>query len=138
MPAPAGGGLTVDVPVSTRDVYEGILREAGHPAARFHPVETPEESLTVLQSVWYGHAAGTLPRYRFNQFCLVEGGGRWRLRDGAWARSALSDGTGAEPPWEALDAGVDPLEEAGFLPERARSLRHARDAFVEYARTLEG
>jgi hypothetical protein len=129
---------TVDVPVSTRDVFEGILWEAGHPAARFHPVVSPEESLSVLQSVWYGHAAGTLPQYRLNQFCLVEGGARWRLREGRWARSELSDGTGAEPGWEPLDAGVDPLEDAGFLPERAQALRHARDGFVDYARKLEG
>ena len=134
----SGGGPSIDVPVSTRDVFEGILWEAGHPAARFHPVVSPEESLSVLQSVWYAHAAGTLPQYRQNQLCVVEGGARWRLREGRWARSELSDGTGAEPDWAPLDAGVDPLEEAGFLPERARALRHARDAFVDYARTLEG
>jgi hypothetical protein len=92
----------------------------------------------VLQSVWYGHAAGTLPQYRQNQLCVVEGGARWRLREGRWARSELSDGTGAEPTWALLDPGMDPLEEAGFLPERARALRHARDGFVDYARTLEG
>ncbi len=149
----AGGPHRIDVPISTRDVFEGILWEAGHPAARFHPVLTPEESLSVLQSVWYGHAAGTLPQYRMNQLCLVEGGARWRFQvscrergpvhppaapgEGRWARSELSDGTGAEPGWETLDAGVDPLEEGVFLPERARALRHARDGFVEYARKLE-
>lgn len=112
----------VDTPVSARDLYHSLLTRVGHPSARFDVLRTPEESYPVMQSCWYNNQGKTQPKFKFNQICLLEGGTRWMRRRNEWF-SAPATVDGPEAPFTRLPPGVDPVEEAGFAPERKAALR---------------
>lgn len=113
---------TVDTPVSSRDIFHGILSEVRDPRAAFHPLHAPERSYPIMQSAWYNNQGKTLSRYKYNQICFLEGGMRWLNRSGAWFSAPPATEAG-EADFQPLPKGVDPLREAGvILPERARHL----------------
>jgi arylsulfatase A-like enzyme len=138
-----GAGRRITVPVSTRDVFHGLLAEAGLGAGNAHPVRAPEQSYPVMQSTWYNNMGKTLPEFKHNQICLLEGGARWLHRQGAWYRAAPSADAGqsadvpAEPAFEALPSGFDPLQEGVIVPERRAYLRKVLADFSEYSRRVE-
>lgn len=68
----------IDMPISTRDVFGALLREAGDPdPAFFSLVETPECSLPIMQAYWYNNRGRTHPRFRYNQFAFIAGAQRF-------------------------------------------------------------
>jgi hypothetical protein len=142
-PDGAHAGKRVTTPISTRDVFHGILSEAGLGGEQVHPVVEPERSFPIMQSAWYNNNGKTLPAYKFNQICLLEGGARWLNRKGEWLRAAPTTDAGQtggvpdEPAFEALPAGFDPLEEGVIAPERRPYLRRVLAEFGEYSKRVE-
>lgn len=127
-------GSRVRTPVSTRDVYQGLLSEIGGPAD-FHLVREPEASRTVLESCWYNAHGTTLPKYKYNQLCFLHGQTRWLRRDGAWYSSPPSTLAGEQPFVQAAP-GVDPVEE---LPAEERvQLRRLVSEFEAFSSRLPG
>ncbi len=125
----------VETPVCGADIFHGLLHEAGAPDAAFHPVETPERSLPVVQSTWYDRQGRTLPAFRANQLAFLHDDTRWRLCRGRWSHAPAGDD---EAGWTDLDPGTDPLEEGRLGRERLPRLREIRDGFVAYGERVGG
>ncbi len=143
-PDGAHAGKRIVTPVSSRDVFHGLLNEAGLGGDHVHPVAEPERSFPIMQSAWYNNNGKTLPAFKFNQICLLEGGARWLNRKGEWLRAdpardaSESGGVPEEPAFEALPSGFDPLEEGVIAPERRPYLRKVLAEFGEYSKRVEG
>lgn len=127
-----GAGRRVDMPISARDLFHGLLLEAGDARGAFHPIREPERSLPVMQSAWYDNQGKTLPRFKVNQICFLEGGARWLRNGGRWYR-ADPTADGPEPVFEPLPAGYDPLEEGVIAPERRAEVRRILSEFEAYS-----
>jgi hypothetical protein len=143
-PEGTAAGRRIDVPVSTRDVFHGLLAEAGlADDGSVHPVLEPERSFPVVQSTWYNNNGKTLPDFKHNQICLLEGGTRWMHRQGRWFSAAptrdpgQTTGVPEEPTFEPLPEGFDPLQEGVIPPERRPYLRKVLDEFGAYSRRVE-
>lgn len=116
------GERLVDTPISTRDLYQALLRRMGDPDTAFDPVQDPDRSYTILQSCWYNNQGKTLPKFKYNQICFVEGDTRWLRRRGEWFSSPITR-DGPEQPFLRLPPDVDPLQERVIAPERRGYLR---------------
>jgi len=128
---------TVDTPISTRDVYNGLLTTIGDPRGTFSPVNEPDRSFPIMQSCWYNNQGKTLEKYRYNQICLLEGGTRYMRRRNEWF-AAPQTTTGPEVAFTRLPAGFDPVEEGVVLPERRAYLRSVLKDFGEFSARVEG
>jgi arylsulfatase A-like enzyme len=131
----ATGGRAIDTPVSARDLYHSLTARMGQ-SAPFDVLADPERSFPVMQSAWYNNQGKTLPKFKFNQICLLEGGTRWLRRRNEWFSAPVTL-DGAEPPFTRLPPGVDPLEEGVFLPERRAYLRSVLSDFGHYSARVE-
>lgn len=131
-----GGGRVIDTPVSTRDVFHGVLREVGDPRGTHHITQEPERSLPVMQSAWYNNQGKTLTRYRYNQLAFVEGSQRYLSRQGKWWSAPVST-VGPEQPFTPLPSGVDPVEES-VIPEHRQRLRDTLKDFRRFSSEHEG
>jgi arylsulfatase A-like enzyme len=127
----------VDTPVSSRDVYQSLLKRVGDPTATFDVVTEPDESYPVMQSCWYNNQGKTLQKFKFNQICILDGDTRWMRRRDEWFSAPVTR-EGAEVPFVRLAPGIDPLEEGGFLPERKRWLTKVLADFSAFSATVEG
>lgn len=117
----------IATPVSTRDLYPTLLGLAGRPEGDTVLLDEPERSLPIMSSYWYNNQGRTLPRFRQNQFCVLEGDLRYRYRGDRWA-IAPPQTTGVEPAFEDLPLGVNPIEERVADPaRRARLARYFQD-----------
>lgn len=125
----------VSVPVSGRNLYQSILHDAGHPAGTFHLCDTPELSLPVLQSYWYNNQNRTLPRYRYNQFCVLENGTRYLKARDEWYTAAPQE-HGEEPLFEMMPRGLDPLAEVPMAPERRRDYQRVLAEYESFSRQI--
>jgi len=123
---------TVDVPISARDLFRGVLHEVGDPAGETHPADEPERSFPVMQSCWYNNQGRTLPEYRYNQICFVEAGQRWMHRRGEWY-SAPPAGPCGEPSFVRLPKGTNPLHELPVAPERRAALQSIHADFETFS-----
>ncbi|MDP2308912.1 MAG: sulfatase-like hydrolase/transferase [Pseudomonadota bacterium] len=126
----------IDTPVSTRDVYHGLLTAVGDQRAAFSPVTEPERSFPIMQSCWYNNQGKTLEKYRYNQICLLEGGTRWMRRRNEWF-SAPPATNGTEIAFTRLPPGFDPLEEGVIVPERRGYLRSVLEDFGDFSARVE-
>lgn len=126
------GGRTIDTPVSSRDVFHGILREAGDPAATHHLLDDPHRSYPIMQSSWYNNQGRTLARYKYNQICFLEGGTRWLYRRGEWF-SAPRATLGREADFIRLPSGTNPLDEAIVDAERRAHLKRVLADFEAFS-----
>lgn len=127
---PGSNTKKIVTPVSTRDIYHGILAEVGAPT--WHPVQTPERSIPVMQSAWYNSQGNTLPKYKYNQICLLENGMRWMRRDGRWYMAPPSTLSG-EPAFAPAPKGVDPIEESPLDADRRTHYRRLLSDFEAYS-----
>ena len=134
---PGREGLRVDAPVSTRHVHGAILRALGL-ADGPDPLFEPVGDIPVLQSAWYDNQGRTLPHYRFNQLAFVADDRRWMRRRGTWHAAPVSAPGDAEPPWEPLPIGTDPVEELEIGGVRRAALRGTIASFGEYSRRIGG
>lgn len=126
---------TIDTPFSTRDLYPWLLEKAGEKPA-FDPLDEPWRSYCVMQSAWYNNQGKTLPKFRYNQICLLEGDTRWMRRRNEWFTAPMTV-DGPEAPFVRLPPGYDPLEEGVILPERRGYLRGVLRDFGEYSARVE-
>lgn len=125
-------GRQVTAPVSARDLYHALRRELGH-AGPVDLLGEPTSSEPVIESCWYNAHGTTLPRYRYNQLCFVEGDQRWMRRDGRWYGAAPSTLAG-EPLFEVVDH--DPVE---ALPDdRRRAMRRRISDFEAFSSRIAG
>jgi hypothetical protein len=131
---------TMSQPVSARFVYNDILMAAGIPSdgdSLF--VESPT-NLPMLQSYWYNNDNKTLPQFRYNQLCFVQGKDRFVYRDDVdrryrWLRApvgGINDGKD-EPLFEAVASGFNPIEEAVTDQERKAFLRKSFIDFKQFS-----
>lgn len=135
----AGQGRVVGRPVSNRDIFTSILKEAGiseSAAGRplHHMAVEPERSTVVTEAFWYNNKGRTLPQYRHNQFSFVAEDGRWVHRRGGWSRAAVPTDT-AEQPLEGAP-GVDALVEARLAANARQEVVKAFQAYQGFEREL--
>ncbi len=128
--APGAHAQTIVMPISTRDVYHGIMSEVG--ASTWHPVREPERSVPVMQSAWYNSQGRTLPKYRYNQICILEGGMRWLRREGVWYLAPPSTLAG-EPTFVPAPRGTDPIAELPLDRDRRTQYRRLLSDFEAYS-----
>ena len=130
-------GRSVRVPVSARDVHGTLLSALALPrgAAEIDLLSEPEASVPVIESFWYDKAGRTQPQFRYNQFSFLTDSHKYVQRQGEWLYSPLRD-RGPEPTYEALEATVDPIEEAALPSEKRAVLRHKQRDFAAFAAGL--
>lgn len=126
----------VNTPVSSRDVFQGLLKEAGDRQATFHLLDEPEASCPVMQSCWYNNQGKTLPRFRYNQICFFEDGTRWLNRSGEWYSAPPASDGGEEAPFVRLTRATDPLEELNVPVERRNYLRKVHSDFERFSQKI--
>lgn len=124
--------VTVDTPVSARDLFHGVLSEAGNPAGLFHPVHDPHRSFPTMQSSWYNNQGKTLSKFKYNQICFLESGNRWLYRRGEWLAAPPATENG-EDTFQPLPGGVNPLEETVIPLERRRHLQQVLADFQAFS-----
>ncbi|MBM4391267.1 MAG: sulfatase-like hydrolase/transferase [Deltaproteobacteria bacterium] len=114
-------------PVSARNLFEAVLREAAVAVDGPDPVSSAGDTLTALESCWYNCQGATLPRFKYNQFCFVNDGVRFVRRDGNWYTAAASTLAG-EAPLTRLQPGIDPVAELALpVAHRTRLRRMITD-----------
>ncbi len=127
----------IEIPISTRDLYGALLRAAGDPdPSLFSITDTPDRSMTIMQSYWYNNRGRTRPCFQYNQFAFVAGSQRYLHRQDQWLSAPITYWDEPEATFEALDADVDPLQERLDAPERLAYVRRAFDAYHEFAAAL--
>lgn len=124
----------VDVPVSMRDLFGTVLREAGdRDPSLLSLLEQPHRSTPVLESFWYNNNGKTLPQFKYNQYAFVAGNMRYVHRKDRWFAAPATKGDEPEAPFVALDPGVNPLLEGVDVPERMAELRPHFADFVAFS-----
>jgi hypothetical protein len=127
----------IETPVSTRDLYGTLLRAAGDPdTSLFSITDTPDRSITMMQSYWYNNRGRTRPCFQYNQFAFVAGAQRYLHRRDQWFAAPITRWDEPEATFEALDAEVNPLRERLDTPERLDYIRRAFDAYHAFAAAL--
>jgi hypothetical protein len=118
-------------------VHDAILHALGLREGP-SPLLDPERPPPVLQAAWYDNQGQTLPAYRFNQLAFVEGSRRWMRRRGRWHLAPVVAPGAAEPAWERLPEGFDPVEEAVAGDMRRQALRGTLARFGTYSERIGG
>ena len=127
----------IEASVSTRDLYGALLRAAGDPdTSLFSITESPDRSITMMQSYWYNHRGRTRPCFQYNQFAFVAGSQRYLHRRDQWFSAPITRWDEPEATFAALDADVNPLQEPLDAPERLAYIRRAFDAYHVFAAAL--
>ncbi len=95
-----------------------------------------DSSVPVMQSYWYDNQGKTLPRYKYNQLCFVEGDTRYLKRNGGWQSAPRQQDGELEPSFEPLPDGIDPVME--FVPNRGRReyLQRTVEDFLSFSSTI--
>ena len=103
--------------VSSRLIHQSILEAAGYEKQNANLFEESPYSLPLLQSYWYNNEGKTLEKYKYNQFCFINGEDRYVLRGGQWMHAPIAK-DGVEPVFQYLGNGINPIEELNFDPEK--------------------
>jgi arylsulfatase A-like enzyme len=127
-PAPA----TLDHKVSSRLIHQSILEAAGFEKQSANLFEETPYSLPLLQSYWYNNDNKTLEKYKYNQFCFIEGDERFVLRNGKWMQAPISSG-GTEPTFQYLGTGTNPIEELNLDIEKRQYLSQTVNSFSAFS-----
>lgn len=138
LPPGSSEAATHTTPLTTRGLASTLLRDAGLPAPGPHLLDEPEAWPAVMQSCWYNAQGRTVPDFRANQLCFVEGGQRWMCKRGAWSSAPPQVAGVEEPTFQPLDPGVNPIEELSMPPERRAHYRSALDGFAAWSTRLGG
>lgn len=127
----------IETPVSMRDLYGTLLRAAGDlDKSIFSIIDTPERSMTVMQSYWYNNRGRTRPCFQYNQFAFVAGAQRYLHRRNQWYSAPMTRWDEPEVAFEALDTGVDPLQERLDRSEHMAYVRRAFGGYQDFAAAL--
>ncbi|PSR04796.1 MAG: hypothetical protein BRD50_02780 [Bacteroidetes bacterium SW_11_45_7] len=125
----------IDAPVSARHLYDSILDSCDLNHEGPSLIREPEASVPVLQSYWYNNKGKTLPKFKYNQFCFVENGMRYALRNNDWMMAPVGE-NGKEPEFQQLDQNVDPVEEFVEDQDKKAYLRKNVTDFHSFSASL--
>lgn len=127
------GPRAIDQPVSARNLYDSVLEAARihHPGTGLFGLDSA--TAPVIESYWYNNNGKTLPKYKYNQLCFVEGRQRYVLRRGKWHSGKRQEGIEQEEPFQPLDPGFDPIQEAVVDRERQEFLRNTVRGFEAFS-----
>ena len=103
--------------VSSRLIHQSILEAAGCEKQNANLFEESPYSLPLLQSYWYNNEGKTLEKYKYNQFCFINGKDRYVQRGGQWMHAPIA-ADGIEPTFQYLGNGINPIEELNFDMEK--------------------
>lgn len=131
----------IDTPVSMRHLHGSILSHAGVASAadrgRIDLTKNPHLSLPVLESFWYNKNGKTLQDYRYNQFAFLCSNKKYVWRNERWLQSQIAlSGIPQESPYEPLDLGVNPIEEADLEKPSKKELRENFKNFQRFEETV--
>ncbi len=101
---------TIGTPVSTRHIFNSMLRVTGHEQLGPSMVHEPELSMPVMQSFWYNNRGKTLDKYRYNQICFLLEETRFLMRNNKWYQAPFQTGYD-EPEFIALPSDADPIRD---------------------------
>jgi hypothetical protein len=111
---------TVNLPVNSKDLYHAILQACHLPAEGdgISITDAPEASCSVMQSFWYNNHGKTLPQFKYNQICFVEGNQRYLHRHGQWFTAPITELGQAEPLFIPIPRNIHPVYEHVEDPRR--------------------
>lgn len=107
----------VDEPVSTRHLYDTLLKAVGRPTGNPTLLDDAERAWPVMSSYWYNNRGKTHPNFLYNQIAFLSWPNRFMLRNNEWFQAPFKTDYD-EPFYQKLPAGVDPVEEMVFEPEQ--------------------
>ncbi|MDX2002387.1 MAG: sulfatase-like hydrolase/transferase [Chitinophagales bacterium] len=128
--------------VSSRYIYHDILRAAGVAVEGDSLFSESPTNLPMLQSYWYNNDNKTLPQYRYNQLCFIQGQDRFVYRDDVnrhyrWLHAKVAEGLGqTEPHFQAVEAGFNPIEEVVADAQRKAYLQQAFSEFKQFSDSI--
>ncbi len=103
--------------VSTRHLYNSLVRAVGRPVNGPSIVHDPGESTSILQSFWYNNKGDTLDAYKYNQICFLIDEERYLMRNGKWFKAPFQTKYD-EPEFLALHDSVNPIHDLTLDPKR--------------------
>jgi hypothetical protein len=77
-----------------------------------------------------------LEKYKFNQLAFVEGDQRFMLRQDNWYSAPRQQGVELEMSFEALNGGIDPIQEAVGDPSRRRYLMDQINRYRAFSESI--
>jgi len=131
--------MVYDHPVSARFLHNDVLRAAGVKIEGDTLFGETATNLPLMQSYWYNNNNQTLPEYKYNQLCFLQGSERYVYRDDVnrnyrWLHSHVNGQTGPnEAEFQSLESGVNPIEEVITDPVRKEFLRKTFAEFKQFS-----
>lgn len=108
--------------VSSRFMHHQILKSCGLDNEGGELLTETDNNLPVLQSFWYNNEEKTMQKYKYNQLAFIEGNKRFVQRAGNWMYAPVGN-NGAEPTFEWVEKGFNPIEELQVSAERKKLLK---------------
>jgi len=109
-------------PVSARFVFHDILRAVELKNDGQTMMEETAENLPFLESYWYNNEGRTMEKYRVNQMAFIHGDQRFVLRDKNWMQAPVGPTGVAEPKFQFVEKGFNPIEELSLTVDRKKYL----------------
>jgi arylsulfatase A-like enzyme len=126
----------INRPVSLTRVHDSILKACGAQTNEETLFDDTPTTTPVLQSYWYDNHGKTMPKYKFNQFCFIDGDTRYLLKNDAWYSSPIPKKTEGEKAFESLPHGVDPIQEDVRDVDKREYLHTHVSQFKKFADSL--
>jgi len=101
---------TIDEPVSTRHIFNSLLRATHQDQLGPSMVHEPEISKPIMQSFWYNNRGKTLNKFKYNQVCFLLEDTRFLLRNNCWYQAPFQTGYD-EPEYIALPNDAHPVQD---------------------------
>lgn len=128
------GAQNIDTPVSLRDVFPSLMKEAGYNGNYWHVTEAPENSLSIIESYWYDAHGKTKPKHKHNQFAFVDTRRKYIYRNDSWYSGELD----ADDTLTKLIPSLhgDPIEECTLERKKKEQLRLEFNRYLEFKKTI--
>jgi hypothetical protein len=124
---------TLDHNVSSRFIHQAIMEAAtGVKQDGDLFVETPH-NMPLLQSYWYNNEGKTLEKYKYNQFCFLEGDDRYVLRGDKWMHAPIATVGSVEPTFEYIGDNINPIHELNIEAEKKQFLSNTIEDFRRFS-----
>lgn len=101
---------TIPEPVSTRHIFNSLLRATQQDQLGPSMVHEPAMSSPVMQSFWYNNRGKTLDKYKYNQVCFLLEDTRFLMRNNRWYQAPFQTGYD-EPEYIALPDDAHPIHD---------------------------
>jgi hypothetical protein len=123
---------TLDHKVSSRYIHHSILEAAGFDKQEANLFEESAKAMPILQSYWYNNDGKTMEKYKYNQFCFIEGDDRYVQRAGKWLQAPVSK-DGMEQTFQPIGEGINPIEELKLDDEKKKYLLQTATNFSRFS-----